>query len=441
MNTIRRRLLAGLLLVTLVCVASAGTLLYRSLRKEVNELADLQLRQLVTALPDEFTPGMALPAPEDPEEEFVLQAWDQRGVLQFTSRPHPVIGRYLLNGFDVVEVQGQRWRVYGENRHHFYIQVAQQLAVREAVTAEITLRSGAPLLALAIALVLLLLYVVRRATVPLDRLARAVADRSPATLDPLNPNGWPSDLSPVVQALNGLLAAFGDTLASQRVFIADAAHELRSPLTALKLQVQLVQRATTDEERSHALGLLQARLDRASHLVQQLLSLARFEAGHSAAEMTRLDLAELLRCAVPDHAALADSRNIDLGVEAPQAVWVDGDPDSLRVLLNNLVDNALRYTQPGGTVDLEAAYEHGAAVLRVRDNGPGVAPEASARLFDRFFRAGSGDDGCGLGLSIVSNIARHHQAGVSVDHNPRSDGTRGLVVTVRFPVPPARGTP
>lgn len=434
MNTIRRRLLAGLLVVTVACVTGAGALLYRSLHKEVNELADLQLRQLVTALPDQFTPGMALPAPEDPEEEFILQAWDSRGVLQFTSRPHPAIGRYLLHGFNEVEAAGQRWRVYGENRHHFYIQVAQPMAARQAVAAEITLRSGAPLAALAMLLLLLLFYVVRRATVPLDRLARVVADRSPTTLDQLNPNGWPRDLSPVVQALNGLLATFEETLAGQRVFIADAAHELRSPLTALKLQLQLAQRATTAEERDHALDLLRARLDRATHLVQQLLNLARFEAGHSAAELARIDLSDLLRCAVPDHVALADSRGIDLGVEAPGAVWVEGDPDSLRVLLNNLVDNALRYTQPGGRVDLEASYEEGLAVLRVRDNGPGVPPEARARLFDRFFRAGRGGEGCGLGLSIVRNIVRHHRAEVRVDSNDRTGDGSGFVVTVRFPV-------
>jgi two-component system OmpR family sensor kinase len=379
---------------------------------------------------------MALPAPEDPEEEFVLQAWDNRGVLQFTSRPNPPVGRYQLNGFTEITVHGQRWRVYGENRHHFYIQVAQPMAARQALAAEITLRSGAPLAALAVLLVVLLLYVVRSATVPLDRLARAVADRSPATLDQLNPNGWPRDLSPVVLALNGLLAAFGETLAAQRVFIADAAHELRSPLTALKLQLQLAQRAQSDEERNHALELLRARLDRATHLVQQLLNLARFEAGHSAAELARIDLAELARCAVPDHVALADSRSIDLGVDAPQAVWVDGDPDSLRVLLNNLVDNALRYTQPGGRVDLEAAYEDGRPVLRVRDNGPGVPPEARARLFDRFFRAGGDGEGCGLGLSIVRNIVRHHQAEVALDSNDRLADGRGFVVTVRFPGPP-----
>jgi two-component system OmpR family sensor kinase len=219
-------------------------------------------------------------------------------------------------------------------------------------------------------------------------------------------------------------------MTTQRNFVADAAHELRSPLTALKLQLQLVERATTDEARALSLAKLDERLDRTTHLVRQLLSLARHETTLAAVQRKPVDLGRLLESVVADHSTLAESRNIDLGIESPCQLVIDADEDSLRVLLNNLVDNALRYTQEGGRVDLQAGHENGRPVLRVRDNGPGVPLEYRDRLFDRFFRPdGQQAWGAGLGLSIVRNIVDHHQAEIVL-----GDGLegRGLSVAVIF---------
>jgi two-component system OmpR family sensor kinase len=235
----------------------------------------------------------------------------------------------------------------------------------------------------------------------------------------------------VVQALNGLMRKFDEALTAQRTFVADAAHELRSPLTALKLQLQLAERAGSEETRRAALAKLHERLDRATHLVRQLLSLARHENPLSAPQLRPVDLGLLLESAVGDHSALADSRDIDLGIEAPAQVVIAADPDGLRVLLNNLIDNALRYTQHGGRVDLQTAYEDGRPLLRVRDNGPGVPEQYRARLFDRFYRPDGNDAwGCGLGLSIVRNIADHHRAEIRLAD---AEAGRGLSVTVLFP--------
>ncbi|WP_395404066.1 ATP-binding protein [Pseudoduganella sp. UC29_106] len=314
--------------------------------------------------------------------------------------------------------------------HKLYAQASQPLQVRNEMAAHIVLRTGLPLVGFVGMLVVLVLIVIGRAMGPLDRLARAVEDRSPSTLDPLNPDGWPSELAPVVQALNVLLAKFDETLAAQRIFVADAAHELRSPLTALKIQLQLAERATTPEARALAMAKLHERLDRSAHLVQQLLSLARFEPGHTAEQLQQVELGELLRGIVADHAAIADNRGIDLGAVAPTPVHVQADPDGLRVLLNNLVDNALRYTQAGGRVDVVAELSEGWPVLRVCDNGPGVLPEQRERLFDRFYRPeGNAVWGAGLGLSIVRNIAHNHGAQVTLGEGV--DG-RGLCVTVKF---------
>ncbi|OFJ46758.1 hypothetical protein BA896_019195 [Janthinobacterium lividum] len=435
MMTIRRQLLLGLLAVTLLCVLGAGISLFRSLLEESNELADLQLRQLAVALPDEFAPPTGLFAVHDPEEGFVLQAWDEGGQALSVLPQQPALPRYGLDGFADVSLRGEQWRLYGETRRNRYVQVAQAQAVRNQLAWQMTMRAGVPLLVFAMILALLIVVVVERALAPLHRLAESVAGRSPSALTPLAAHDMLPELRPVALALNGLMGQFEAALTAQRSFVADAAHELRSPLTALKLQLQVAERAGSEEERRVALARLHERLDRSTHLVRQLLSLARHETALVPSQLQIVDLRQLLEAAVADHSALADSRAIDLGVlesaSASRPVQVQADPDGLQVLLNNLIDNALRYTQQGGRVDLQAALEEGRPVLRVSDNGPGVPRQHHARLFDRFFRPDGNDAwGCGLGLSIVRHIAEHHQADIALSD---AQAGRGLQVTVRFP--------
>lgn len=439
MKTMRGQLLLGLLCATLLCVLAAGASLYRSLLEETNELADLQLRQLAAALPNEFAPDTGMPLAQDPEEMFVLQAWDDAGRQLTISPDKPQLPRYAVAGFAEVTVFGQTWRLYGETRRGRYVQVAQPLDVRDDLAAAMALRAGAPLLLFALILALLIAVVVARVLAPMERLAQAVAGRSADALAPLPVQDMPPELRPVVASLNGLMHRFDEALQAQRSFVADAAHELRSPLTALKLQLQLVERADSDAARGEALRKLHERLDRATHLVRQMLSLARHEAALTDGQLKTVDLGRALEAAVADHSALADSRAIDLGVVAPgkmgkvEKVEIEADPDALQVLLNNLIDNALRYTQQGGTVDLQAGLEAGRPLLRVSDNGPGVPVQYRARLFDRFYRPDGNDAwGCGLGLSIVRNIADQHRASIVIDAADRDSG-RGLCVTVLFP--------
>jgi len=424
-RTIRRQLLIGLLGATLLCVLGAGALLYRSLRMETYELADLQLRQLAVA------PESHLPVAEDPEEEFVLQSWDEQGVhVLHISHGMKPLANHAVRGFVTVKIDGHHWRLYGEERNGLYVQVGQPLAVRNKLAAEMALRAGAPLVVFALVLGVMLVFVVGRALRPLDRLAQAVEGRSASALEPLSTQDLSPELLPVALALNSLMHKFEEAMTTQRNFVADAAHELRSPLTALKLQLQLVERATTDEARALSLAKLDERLDRTTHLVRQLLSLARHETTLAVVQRKPVDLGRLLESVVADHSTLAESRNIDLGIEAPGQLVIDADEDSLRVLLNNLVDNALRYTQEGGRVDLQACLENGRPLLRVRDNGPGVPLEYRDRLFDRFFRPdGQQAWGAGLGLSIVRNIVDHHQAEIVLDDGLEG---RGLSVAVIF---------
>jgi signal transduction histidine kinase len=225
------------------------------------------------------------------------------------------------------------------------------------------------------------------------------------------------------------------SFSAQRRFLADAAHELRTPVTALRLQLQLLRRSGDETSRERALHELERGIARSQRLIEQLLSVARSEPDGEGRRHEVIDLGELVRLVVADFSARAEQRCIDLGARTEAMVVTQADPDQLQVLLNNLVENALRYTPSGGVVDVEAVMHEGAPMLRVVDNGPGIPDAERERVFDRFYR---GEDaqalapdagGSGLGLAIVRAIAQGHHAQVSL-HTPVSK--RGLEVRVVF---------
>jgi len=222
-------------------------------------------------------------------------------------------------------------------------------------------------------------------------------------------------------------------LAAQRRFTADAAHELRTPLAALKLQLDMARRAVDTADRDAAYADLDARVRRASHPVDQLLTLARIEPEARAETTAECDLVALAKEAIVARAPLAADKHVDLGLAREAPGVVRGDPATLAVLMSNLIDNALRYTPRGGRVDVAVDRAPEAVVFSVSDTGPGIAPDERERVFDRFYRAGaSSEPGSGLGLSIVKRIADAHHA--SIELGAPAAGP-GLIVTVRFPAP------
>ena len=270
--------------------------------------------------------------------------------------------------------------------------------------------------------------------------ARPLAAR--ARLRPLNEAGLPTEVAPLVHALNGLLDRLDRALDAQRAFIADAAHELRTPLTAVHLQAQLAERATTDAERSAALAELRAGLERATRLVEQLLTLAREEPGVSERPFAPVNVTEVAREVLAEYAPIAAARGVDLGLAQGSAAaasdaLVDGDANALRTLVSNLVDNAVRHTPAGGRVDVAAQRDGADGLLTVRDSGPGIPASERERVFDRFYRvpgeAAAGVTGSGLGLAIVKRIADRHGATVSLGPGLTGPGGEGLGVTVRLP--------
>jgi two-component system OmpR family sensor kinase len=438
MRTIRSQLLLGLLGGTLACTLAAGGAIYFKVLEESNELFDYQLRQVATMLPVGQAAAPARRQHGDPEEDVVIEVWDRAGRLKYVSTAGEALPAAARPGYSTLASGDDTWRVYLVERDGDRVQVAQAVSAREELAARLALRSLLPFLAMLPVLGLLIYAVVGRSLRPLGRLARALGRRSPRDLQPLGEAGQPPELKPVVVALDDLLQRLDGALRSQRAFVADAAHELRSPLAALKLQLQLAERAADDAQRQAAFVKLHQRLDRATHLVQQLLTAARQEggAGGPRPDAAQVDLLELARACVGERYDQASARRIDLGIVEPEPEagvappCVSGSADDLRILVGNLLDNALRHAPPGGQVDLALARAGGEVRLQVLDDGPGIAPEDRARVFDRFYRAaGQAEWGSGLGLSIVRSIAEAHGAAVTLGDGPSG---RGLLVTVVF---------
>jgi two-component system OmpR family sensor kinase len=434
MRTIRSQLLLGLLGGTLACTLAAGGAIYFKVLEESNELFDYQLRQVATMLPVGQAAAPARRQHGDPEEDVVIEVWDRAGRLKYVSTAGEALPAAARPGYSTLASGDDTWRVYMVERDGDRVQVAQAVSTREELAARLALRSLLPFLAMLPVLGLLIYAVVGRSLRPLGRLARALGRRSPRDLQPLGTEDQPPELQPVVVALDDLLLRLDGALRSQRAFVADAAHELRSPLTALQLQLQLAERAADDAQRQAAFVKLHQRLDRATHLVQQLLTAARQEGGEASRASAPVDLLELARACVGERYDQACAKRIDLGIVEPgegaAPPCVSGSADDLRILIGNLLDNALRYTPPGGQVDLKLAYTGREVVLQVLDDGPGIAPADRERVFDRFYRAaGQAEWGSGLGLSIVRSIAEAHGARIAIGDAPFG---RGLLVMVAF---------
>lgn len=433
MTSVRRQLLLWLLAAVLLAglAASGGT--FHQARQEADRLFDYHLRQLALSLTDApFEEADILGTlDEEAEFDFVIQVWDAEGVRLYSSRPHTPLRERTQPGYGMVTTQEGVWRVYTAQERGLIVQVAQPRRVRNRLAAGLALRTLTPLLLMLPILGGVIWLIVGRGLGPLDRLSREVASRNPDALTPVSEAALPTELKPLGHALNELLARLGLAMQTQREFVADAAHELRTPLTALQLQVQLARRARSDEERQAAFADLEAGLKRATHLVQQLLTLARQEPEAADEPPRTVDLAALAAQVVGEYAPLAATRRIDLGLAHADAVSVFGHDASLRALLANLVDNAVRYTPGGGQVDVTVRHDGDRAVLAVRDTGPGVPAEERERVFDRFYRReGTGVDGSGLGLAIVKAIAERHGATIALEDGP---GGKGLVVRISLP--------
>ena len=414
MTSIRRTLLLGLSVGLSGGILAAAGLVYFQAREEANELFDYQMKQLVASLPSQSFAPLAPSRAEEAnmQEDIVIQIWDGSGLRIYHSHEQTDLPQRAELGFSSVNTPGGAWRVYSRQLGNTTVQVAQPLSARRAVATKMAVRTMAPL--------------ILRGLSAVKRAAEDVQARDAGSLSPVSGDGLPQEIQPLVQALNGLLSRLSVALDAQRAFVADAAHELKTPLTALGLQIRLAERAESAEDRKHAFAELKQGLERAIHLVHQLLTLARQEPGAFEQAQEDVDLVALARNVVADFVVAADAKLIDLGIKAEMPAHVTGNPAALRILLSNLVDNAIRYSPNGGRIDVSIQSGDRTAALIVQDAGPGIPEADLARVIDRFYRVtGTQAQGSGLGLSIVKRIAETHDADITLTNT--GNGLRACV--------------
>lgn len=434
--SLRFRLSLWISTTILVGAAVAGVYSYVAATDEAHRSQDTQLRQvgyLISRLD-------AVPTSPISRERVGDVDFDARLVVRFidapggaladTRRP-PYFSSALPDGLQTVRIGRETWRVFVRtNAKGVRVAVAQQTAVRDAAARAAAWRTVMPILFLGPVLVLLATLLVRAMFQPLQRLALRLGQRRGHDLGELERAALPSEVWPFVTEINKLIARTVRALALQRRFIADAAHELRSPMTAMSLQAERLAASDMPAEARERLGALSAGLSRTRILLDQLLTLARTqESGNG--DWPRVPLKKAIQECLEDLVPLAEAKGIDLGVVGDADPLVTGRPMDIRILVKNLVDNAIRYTPPGGRVDISVAERGGAIVLDVDDTGGGIAPQERERVFDPFYRVlGNGEIGSGLGLAITASIA--DQIGATISLQDKPDGTPGLRARVLF---------
>jgi len=438
-GSLRARLLWFLLAAIVLAAGAQALVAYRTVLKEADDIFDYHMQQMALSLRAGLPPSAAVGGLGGAEQnfDFVVQVWTADGVRIFESADQAALPQLAVLGFADVRARGTTYRVFSMQTRALVIQVAQDMAARQHMAGTLALRTVAPVALMAPLLMLVVWWVVSRSLAPVARVRTQVASRQADDLSPVSEEKLPDEVRPLVQELNLLFDRVRQAFEAQKHFVADAAHELRSPLAALKLQVQGLQRAADDGARELAIGRLVAGIDRATRLVEQMLALARHEASMAAgAPPEPVVLAEVARLAVSDAVAAAQARRIDIGIaRADEGAAVKGQPEALRMLLRNLLENAVKYTPEDGRVDIAIVRQgegQGEAVeLSVDDSGPGLPPAERERVLDRFYRSGEPQaPGSGLGLSIVKSIAELHGASVALAASPSLGGLR---VVVRFP--------
>ncbi len=437
-------------LLTLVLAAVVGVWLATAVltwfdaRQELDELLDSHLAQAAALLvvqqahdvgDDEH--GIDAPTLHRYAPKVAFQVFHEgRLALRSAnapSAPMVEVGKHFKTGFKTVQIEGDAWRVFataGAERD-VQVYVGERTSLRSSILWAVLhsmlwpMAVALPLLALAV------WWAVYRGVAPIRRLGRTLAGRQALALQPVSLDGAPSEMAPMVTALNGLFERIGTLLESERRFTADAAHELRTPIAAIRMQAQVALGEADDTLRRHALQGTLDGCDRATRLVEQLLTLSRLEAD-AVPDMAAVDLSALTRQVVGEVAPKALGKNQTLEFEAIEPCSIPGNETLLAVLVRNLVDNAVRYSPPSAQIKVPVQRESGFIVLSVEDSGPGLADPERQRLGERFFRVpGSPESGSGLGWSIVRRIAAAHRLELQIVGSTELGGLKVRVVSSR----------
>lgn len=370
-------------------------------------------------------------------EEIQFQVWDKQGQMILSSASAPIKSFYQSArplGFSDRWIEEQPWRFFAnyDPETGFTVVISEKYELREALETHITRDSIFIMLISYPFLGILIWLIVGRGLDSLKKIASEVRNREPSFLQPVDTESVPAEIKPMIDELNELFQRLVDAFEREKRFAADAAHELRTPLAALKAHAQVALKATLDEERNEALRKVLTGVDRSAHVVQQLLTLSQMVPEGAHGELVPVNLIKQATEVLADLAPLAIAKNTEIELISPETISsIAGFPTAINILIRNLVDNAIRYTPNGSLIRVMISEDDTHVILKVCDNGPGIPPELRERVFERFFRIlGNKTTGSGLGLGIVQEIVELHKAEVSL--SAPEQGT-GLIVTVTFP--------
>ncbi len=439
-HSLRRRLLAVLLITTVAVWLVTLAISYRDARHELDELLDAHLAQSTALLiaqlghePEEIDTEH-VPLLHREGRKVAFQVWENgRSLLLHSINAPDVPLSGHTDGFSDSVVAGTRWRVFSvwDERHRFLVQVGEHHKARAEFSQSIAEHMLKPMLVALPVLALLIWFGVTASLRSLKLLGAQVGERRPDNLAALEAGAAPTEVLPLVDGLNRLFARVRASLEGERRFTADAAHELRTPLAAIQAQAQVARGAANDAERIRALDNVLEGCDRAAHLMDQLLTLARLEPD-TAHHLERHDLRALAVVTVAELAPVAIEKDIDLQLADGDALAAPCAPGLVAILMRNLIDNAIRYSPRHSVVQVAIAGNAEAVEFSVADQGPGIPADARELVWERFYRVlGTGESGSGLGLSIVKRIADLH--GATTRFEPGENG-KGLRVAVMFPL-------
>ncbi|MCC6598762.1 MAG: GHKL domain-containing protein [Alphaproteobacteria bacterium] len=430
MKSIQKQLMLSILAIICLSTVIMVAITYYELKEELDELFDENMVQVAQAIAvHELAQKTQIPQGQGTrnklkgEEEFLIQIWD-KDTLTYSSLPALALPYQGEGGVRTIIHDHQEWRYYGLSQGDWLIQVSQPLPERHSVIWEIYSEILIPMLVQFPILLGVIWFFVGYGFRPLGQISSSIEKRSSVFLDKLPEDNVPQEVSAMVGALNDLFERLDKALKTQRRFTADAAHELRTPLTAVMLQLDILRRAKSEEEKQEAVKELYKGVERSTHLVQQLLELARQEPDATGLPFERCDLQDVLEDVLEHYKLLARDKHITLKTSNSKRAHIQGDKNALSIMIGNLLNNAILYTQNGGMVSLSITAAPGRVMLSVSDNGPGIPEEEIPRIFDRFYRVvGTKTTGSGLGLSIVKTIAEHHNAAITLEQGLEGRGT------------------
>lgn len=438
MISIRKRLLIWLLSALITAGSIACAAIYDKTLSGVNAMQDYALEQIAYSMQYSNKPVLSRDDDGDNEEdeesadvenfEFIGQIWDKKGELVLASNPGHALPRFGSQGMTTVTWRNRKWRIFDLSSGNETIQVGQPMAARTQMAAAVAAHALVPLAALIPALGLLIWIGVSYGLRPLKGISSEIEKRRADSMRPISLSHLPEEAETMVSSINALLKRLSESFEMQKHFIADAAHQLRTPLTALNLQMEIMSRSRDGAEIAEAFSNLRQGIARSTRLVEQLLTLARQQPEAGTGPMERIDMEGIARAAIVEVAPLAEARHIDLGLESAGKAFVQGNGEALTTLLVNLIDNAIRYIPERGKIDVRVAAAGGLILVEVEDDGPGIPGEEMERVFDRFYRGTENSaTGSGLGLAIVKSIADAHHAKISLESS-----AKGLKVRLEF---------